>query len=86
MSFAGVLVDKAITTRDDKSSSTSGHIQQDQHRDTKLEEAAQPVRLRHEQLFARKVHKCLETKRTRDREREGNHRSSVFFFNQKQGQ
>ena len=70
MSFAGVLVDKAITTRDDKSSSTSGHIQQDQHRDTKLEEAAQPVRLRHEQLFARKEHKCLERKRSGDRERE----------------
>ena len=71
VSFADVLIDKAITTRDDKSSSTSGRIQQGQQGDTKLEEAAQPVRLRREQLFARKKHKCLERKRSEDREREG---------------
>ena len=52
-------------------SSTSGHIQQGQQRDTKLEKAAQPVRLRREQLFARKEHKCLERKQSGDCEREG---------------
>ena len=70
VSFAYVLIDKAITTRDGQSSCASGHIQQDQPGDSKLEEAAQPVRLRHEQLFARKEHKCLERKRSGDRERE----------------
>ena len=71
VSFADVLIDKAITTREDENSSTSGQIQQGQQGDTKLEKAAQPVRLRREQLFARKEHKCLERKRSGDREREG---------------
>ena len=71
VSFADVLIDKAITTREDENSSTSGQIQQGQQGDTKLEKAAQPVRLRREQFFARKEHKCLERKRSGDREREG---------------
>ena len=71
VSFADVLIDKAITTRDDKSSTTSGPIQQGQQEDTKLKEAAQPARSRREQLFARTDNKCLERKRPGDREREG---------------
>ena len=64
VNFADVLIDKDIATRGDKNSSTSGHIQQGQQECTKLEKAAQPVRLRREQLFARKEHKCLERKRS----------------------
>ena len=49
MSFADVLIYKAITTRDGANSRASGQIQQDRQEDMRREEAARSVRLRREQ-------------------------------------